>query len=144
MHNRCTRCIFALANIHRCCTVATVHHLYIIQGHSRYGIGCRVYYQHKPASASDNYWSMGDDSDKHSSKHKRNRDKDRQDGKKKKHKSDHESSKKRRRKEHDAVHITDDDPSDDMWIEKNIDLDGERVRTMQYRCSHFNTLTQCK
>ncbi|KAI6166799.1 CwfJ C-terminus 1-domain-containing protein-like protein [Pisolithus thermaeus] len=29
--------------------------------------------------------------------------------------------------ERDALHITDDDPSDDMWVEKNIDLDGERV-----------------
>ncbi|KAL4080953.1 CwfJ C-terminus 1-domain-containing protein-like protein [Scleroderma citrinum] len=69
---------------------------------------------------------MGNDGDKHSSRHKRNRDKDHQ-GKKKKYKSDHESSKKRRRKEHDGVHITDDDPSDDMWVEKNIDLDGERL-----------------
>jgi len=72
---------------------------------------------------------MGDDTDKRSSKHKRNRDKEHRDGKKK-HKSGHESSKKRRQREHDVVHITDDDPSDDMWIEKNIDLDGERVRTM--------------
>ncbi|KAI6147355.1 CwfJ C-terminus 1-domain-containing protein-like protein [Pisolithus tinctorius] len=69
---------------------------------------------------------MGGDSDKRSSKYKRSRDKD-SEGKKKKHKSSHEQSKRRKHSERDALHITDDDPSDDMWVEKNIDLDGERV-----------------
>jgi len=74
---------------------------------------------------------MGNDRERHStSKSKRSRDKDR-DGEhksKKKHKSEHKSHK---RKSHtDAVHITDDDANDDdMWVEKNIDNDGERVGT---------------
>ncbi|KAH0832186.1 CwfJ C-terminus 1-domain-containing protein-like protein [Lanmaoa asiatica] len=64
-----------------------------------------------------------------SSKSKRNRDKDGEHSTKKKHKSSHrESSKKHRHHAHDSVHITDDDPNDDdMWVEKNIDIDGDRV-----------------
>ncbi|KAI6121010.1 CwfJ C-terminus 2-domain-containing protein-like protein [Pisolithus croceorrhizus] len=69
---------------------------------------------------------MGEDNDKRSSKHKRNRDKDSEE-KKKRTKSSHGQRKKRKGSERDALHITDDDPSDDMWVEKNIDLDGERV-----------------
>ncbi|KAI6027408.1 CwfJ C-terminus 1-domain-containing protein-like protein [Pisolithus microcarpus] len=71
---------------------------------------------------------MGEDNDKRSSKHKRSRDKDSEE-KKKRHKSSYGQSKKRKGSERDALHITDDDPSDDMWVEKNIDLDGERVLT---------------
>ncbi|KAF9226324.1 hypothetical protein BS17DRAFT_794490 [Gyrodon lividus] len=71
---------------------------------------------------------MGEDRSKHSTKHKRNRDKDSEHKTKKKHKSIHESSKKQKRRAADSVHITDDDPNDDdMWVEKNIDLDGERL-----------------
>ncbi|KAH7890545.1 CwfJ C-terminus 1-domain-containing protein-like protein [Phlebopus sp. FC_14] len=66
---------------------------------------------------------MGEDRDKHSSKHKRSREKDHEHKSKKKHRSSHES-----RKKHKSIHITDDDPNDDdMWVEKNIDLDGERL-----------------
>ncbi|KAI9462196.1 CwfJ C-terminus 1-domain-containing protein-like protein [Boletus coccyginus] len=61
-----------------------------------------------------------------SSKSKRSRDKDGEHSTKKKHKSHRESSKKHRHSAHDSVHITDDDPNDDdMWVEKNIDIDGE-------------------
>ena len=53
-------------------------------------------------------------------------------GTKKKHKSSHrdsESKRKRRHSAHDSVRITDDDPNDDdLWVEKNIDMDGEGVR----------------
>ncbi|KAG1775819.1 CwfJ C-terminus 1-domain-containing protein-like protein [Suillus placidus] len=69
---------------------------------------------------------MEDDRQRHStSKHKRSRDKDEHKNKKK-HKSEHKSHK---RKSHtEAVHITDDDANDDdMWVEKNIDNDGERL-----------------
>ncbi|KAG1797728.1 CwfJ C-terminus 1-domain-containing protein-like protein [Suillus plorans] len=69
---------------------------------------------------------MGDDRERHStSKHKRSRDKDDHKSKKK-HKSEHKSHK---RKSHtEAVNITDDDANDDdMWVEKNIDNDGERL-----------------
>lgn len=35
---------------------------------------------------------------------------------------------RRKDKERNKLHITDDDPNDeDMWVEKNIDMDGERV-----------------
>ncbi|GBE84892.1 CwfJ C-terminus 1-domain-containing protein-like protein [Sparassis latifolia] len=46
---------------------------------------------------------------------------------KRKHKSDKDSGKaKRRRKDDEHVHIVDDDPNDDdMWVEKNIDMEGE-------------------
>jgi hypothetical protein len=74
---------------------------------------------------------MGDDRERHStSKHKRSRDKDRDNEHrtKKKSKSEHKSHKRKSRT--DAVHITDDDANDDdMWVEKNIDNDGERVST---------------
>ncbi|KAG9315636.1 CwfJ C-terminus 1-domain-containing protein-like protein [Chiua virens] len=66
-----------------------------------------------------------------SSKSKRSRDKDIEHNTKNKHKSSHRDSgskKKRKRSTHDSVHITDDDPNDDdMWVEKNIDIDGERL-----------------
>jgi hypothetical protein len=72
---------------------------------------------------------MGDDRERHStSKHKRSRDKDKDYKSKKKHKSEHKSHK--RKSQAEAVHITDDDANDDdMWVEKNIDNDGERVST---------------
>lgn len=69
---------------------------------------------------------MGGDRERHStSKRKRSRDKDEHKSKKK-HKSEHKSHK---RKSHtEVVNITDDDANDDdMWVEKNIDNDGERV-----------------
>ncbi|KAG8214741.1 CwfJ C-terminus 1-domain-containing protein-like protein [Butyriboletus roseoflavus] len=64
-----------------------------------------------------------------SSKSKRSRDKDSEHSTKKKHKPSHRgSSKKHKHTAHDSVHITDDDPNDDdMWVEKNIDIDGERL-----------------
>jgi len=55
---------------------------------------------------------------------------------KKRHKhEDHEdsSSRKRKRKDkdRDKLHITDDDPDgEDIWVEKNIDMDGERVSNL--------------
>ncbi|KAG1879104.1 CwfJ C-terminus 1-domain-containing protein-like protein [Suillus subluteus] len=69
---------------------------------------------------------MGEDRERHStSKNKRSRDKDEHKSKKKR-KSEHKSHK---RKSHtEAVNITDDDANDDdMWVEKNIDNDGERL-----------------
>ncbi|TFK91929.1 hypothetical protein K466DRAFT_659656 [Polyporus arcularius HHB13444] len=64
---------------------------------------------------------------KRSSKH--NKD-DREHKSKRKHKSekdDSSSTRKRSRKDNgDHLHIVDEDPDDDMWVEKNIDMDGER------------------
>ena len=70
------------------------------------------------------------------SKSKRSRDKGGEHSTKKKHKPSHrESSKKHRHGAHNSVHITDDDPDDDdMWVEKNIDIDGERVCTRLSSC----------
>ncbi len=66
---------------------------------------------------------------KRSSKHKKD---DREHKSKRKHKSekdDSSSTRKRSRKDDgDHLHIVDEDPDDDMWVEKNIDMDGERVR----------------
>jgi len=79
------------------------------------------------SSASSKLNTMGEDRERHSaSKHKRSRGRDEHKSKKK-YKSEHTSHK---RKSHtEAVNITDDDANDDdMWIEKNIDNDGERVR----------------
>ncbi|KIK80993.1 hypothetical protein PAXRUDRAFT_15491 [Paxillus rubicundulus Ve08.2h10] len=71
---------------------------------------------------------MREDRNKHSSKHERGRDKDSEHKTKKRHKSTHESSKKHKRRATDSMHITDDDPNDDdIWVEKNIDLDSERL-----------------
>jgi hypothetical protein len=52
-----------------------------------------------------------------------------------KHESDTASSSKKSKKEHkkkrkdeSKTRIVDDDPNDeDLWVEKNIDMDGERV-----------------
>ncbi|KAF7968742.1 hypothetical protein HWV62_29569 [Athelia sp. TMB] len=68
--------------------------------------------------------------EKHSSKPKRSRDKDGDKKSKKRHKNDDEEqkSKKRKRKDETKLRITDDDPDDeDMWVEKNIDMDGTKV-----------------
>ena len=73
----------------------------------------------------------GDDNARHSAKHKSRHDKDDREHKsKRRHKSDKESSRKRSRKvDSDRLHIVDDDVNDDdMWVEKNIDMEGEVVR----------------
>lgn len=75
---------------------------------------------------------MGDDKERKASKHKRSHEKDPERKSKKRHKHGDEggsSSKKRSKRDRsDKLHITDDDPNDeDMWVEKNIDMDGERV-----------------
>lgn len=68
---------------------------------------------------------------KHSSKQDKSHDKDQERKSKKRRKHDDEGGKKykHRRKGSDSkLQIVDDDPNDDdMWVEKNIDMDGERV-----------------
>ena len=74
----------------------------------------------------------GDDS-KRSSKHKHRLDKDDREHKsKRKHKSEEGSSSRKRSRKDDGehLHIVDEDVNDeDMWVEKNIDMEGEVVRT---------------
>ncbi|KAI0689707.1 CwfJ C-terminus 1-domain-containing protein-like protein [Cytidiella melzeri] len=74
---------------------------------------------------------MADSDHKHSSKHKRAQDSGDQDTQKskKRHKSHRDETSKHREKKkktRDAPRIVDDDTvDDDMWVEKNIDMDGE-------------------
>ncbi|KAJ7855905.1 CwfJ C-terminus 1-domain-containing protein-like protein [Mycena olivaceomarginata] len=59
------------------------------------------------------------------SKHKRSRkdDSDRKGKKRSKH-ADEDSSRKHKKSK--KLRVVDDDPDDDLWVEKNIDMDGER------------------
>lgn len=75
-----------------------------------------------------------------SSKHKRHHDKEK-DGdhrSKKRHKygdderDSERRSKKRSSKGKDKLNIIDDDPDEDMWVEKNIDVNGENVRILNF------------
>ena len=55
---------------------------------------------------------------------------------KRKHKHERDSTGKSERKKHrdkssKRLEITDDDPEEDVWIEKNIDVDGQFVRTIK-------------
>ena len=77
---------------------------------------------------------MGRDESKHSSKHKRSHDLggDHEHRHKKRHKDrgdEGSSSKRKKEKRHRGeTRIVDDDVNDeDMWVEKNIDLEGEIV-----------------
>jgi hypothetical protein len=38
----------------------------------------------------------------------------------------------RKRRKRDKLKIVDDDPNDDMWVEKNIDMDGEQVGGLNF------------
>ena len=61
------------------------------------------------------------------SKHKRSHDKDRGSSSRKRAKHKHHS-KKSSKKSEDHLHVVDDDVDDeDMWVEKNVDMDGEKV-----------------
>lgn len=65
-----------------------------------------------------------------SSKHKRSSEKDSESSSRKRVK--HKHSSKKSKKKDERLQVMDDDPDDeDMWVEKNIDLDGEKV--------HLNT-----
>ncbi|TDL23177.1 hypothetical protein BD410DRAFT_721682 [Rickenella mellea] len=72
---------------------------------------------------------MGGDTDRPSSKHKKSRTKDSDTSSKKRHRRDdgqhRESKKKHKSQTHDSLKVIDDDPDDDVWVEKNIDMDGE-------------------
>ena len=60
-------------------------------------------------------------------KHKRSHDKDRSSSSRKRAKHKHHS-KKSSKKNEDHLHVVDDDVyGEDMWVEKNVDMDGEKV-----------------
>lgn len=77
---------------------------------------------------------------KHSSKSKRSHEKDfdpdRKSRKRSKHDHDETKRHKHKRTNHDGnsnLKIVDDDPDDDdMWVEKNIDMAGERVSLVSF------------
>lgn len=88
------------------------------------------------------------DADGHSPKHKRSREKDAERTSKKRHKKDEDSrtSKKRKGKvRSDAkLRITDDDLNEeDMWVEKNIDMDGTRVSAFD-TCVYIYSRRACR
>lgn len=88
---------------------------------------------------------MNDHNEQHSSKHKRSHEKDPDRKSKKRHKHDDEASSsrkhKRKDKERSKLKITNDDPNDDdMWVEKNIDMDGERVSFLFYNLENVSVL----
>ena len=92
---------------------------------------CQPNIQHDSATA-----LIMNNAEKHSSKPKRSRDKDGDKKSKKRHKNDDEEhkSKKRKRKDEGKLRITDDDPDDeDMWVEKNVDMDGTKVRAFSFK-----------
>jgi hypothetical protein len=67
------------------------------------------------------------DIDEPRSKHKRSRKED-PDRKGKKRSKRAEEDSPRKHKKSKTLRIVDDDPDDDeLWVEKNIDMDGERV-----------------
>ena len=59
------------------------------------------------------------------SKHKRSHDKDRGSSSRKRVKHKHHSKKSSKNEDH--LHVVDDDVDEDMWVEKNVDMDGEKV-----------------
>ncbi|KAF9496556.1 hypothetical protein BDN71DRAFT_1446054 [Pleurotus eryngii] len=68
---------------------------------------------------------------KHKSKHKEHKDPDRHSKKRHKHRDDdgnrrHHKKKRASEAKKDGVRVLDDDDGDDMWVEKDIDMDGER------------------
>ncbi|KAL5520023.1 hypothetical protein ACEPAG_1683 [Sanghuangporus baumii] len=69
---------------------------------------------------------MEDESKHRSSKHKRQsrRDEDREHKSKRRHKHDKEDRPRRKRQDK-HVEVIDEDPDEEMWIEKNIDMGGE-------------------
>lgn len=65
-----------------------------------------------------------------SSKHKKRHREDDHESKSKKHSrhdKDRESKKKNKSEKSKKVRVIDDDADEDVWIEKNIDMDGENV-----------------
>lgn len=64
---------------------------------------------------------------RHKRSHDKDHDKDRDSGGRKRAKHKHHSSKSSKKNE-DSLHVVDDDVDDeDMWVEKNVDMDGEKV-----------------
>ena len=71
---------------------------------------------------------MEDEKKHHSSKHKRHSRKGEEGEHRSKKRHRHDKEDRPKRKRHDKhVEVIDEDPDGEMWIEKNIDMDGEDV-----------------
>lgn len=87
---------------------------------------------------------MGEESSSKHSKGSRSHEKDPDRKSKKKRKHDDDGGKKHKHKKvkeasSSKLTVVDDDPDDeDMWVEKNIDMDGERVSPMSLHASLFS------
>ena len=63
------------------------------------------------------------------SKHRSHKDKgDKEHKSKKRHRHERDEDGHKSKKRKSKVEVVDDDPEEDMWVEKNIDMDGEYVR----------------
>ena len=74
---------------------------------------------------------MADDKTRSKHRHSRENDGDSEKKSRKRHKHEEDGDrkhKKKRKHEDKGSRIVDDDPDEDLWVEKNIDMDGERVR----------------
>lgn len=84
--------------------------------------------------------NMGDNTKDKSRKHKHHsRDKDEEKKSKKRHRHDRDDedsgrmSKKHKHRKEEGLTVVDDDLDEgDMWVEKNIDMDGERVSHLEF------------
>ena len=83
---------------------------------------------------SPSLWTMEAAPSSSRSKHKRSHDKDRDSSSRKRAKHKHHS-KKSSKKSEDHLHVVDDEDDEDIWVEKNIDMDGEKV--LSYGLSSF-------
>lgn len=68
-------------------------------------------------------------------KRSKDHDSERKNKKRRKHEDDSRKHKHRKKGSDSKLQIVDDDPNDDdMWVEKNIDMDGERVSIILAIC----------
>lgn len=72
-----------------------------------------------------------------SSKHKSSRD-DKPHKRRHKHDDDSDRKHKRKRKDEGSTIVDDDHDEEDMWVEKNIDMDGDRVSTNAFPNARFS------
>ena len=88
--------------------------------------------------------AMTDVEQHRSSKHKkRHRDEESSSRSKKhdKHDKDRESKRRHKSEKSKKVRVIDDDADEDVWVEKNIDMDGENVRSRSM--SWFQSDSHC-
>ena len=87
-------------------------------------------------------WKMPDEYTSTKRRHREKGDEEKKSKKRHKHHDDDKERKhksKRKRTDEGKSHIRDDDMDEDVWVEKNIDMEGEQVRStspsLRYICS---------